>query len=73
MSMEAVLSIVGGFLVVVGAVNAFFLKGILSDLNAVKIELAKIAARNEDKSRRLLDVEANQKEIFIRLNKLEKE
>lgn len=73
MQMEVVLSIVGSFLVVVGAINAFFLRGIFQDLNAVKVKLAEIITRSEAKEKRISDIEENQKEIFDRLNLIERE
>lgn len=73
MNMELLLSIVGAFLVMGLGINAFFLRGIFQDLNEVKIKLAQIfvKAAHEEKERE--ELKANQKEIFERLNILERE
>ena len=71
--MEIVLSIVGVFGTVGLTINAFFLRGIFLDLNAVKIQLAEMSARGEGKQKSIDNLEANQKEIFERLNIIERE
>lgn len=73
MSEEVMLSVVGSFIGIGLTINAFFLKGILSELSFVKIEIAKLSTRSESKEERLDKLEANEKEIFERLNKLEKQ
>ena len=68
-----ILTVVGVLITLALGVNAFFLKGIFADLNAVKIQLAEIAARGEAKEDRIKKLEGNEKDIFERLNKLEKD
>ncbi len=72
MQNEIVLSVVGCFIVLTLGVNAFFLKGILEDLNDVKLKLTEWITRAESKEKRITDLEVNQKEIYGRLNKLER-
>lgn len=71
--MELVLSIVGGFGTLALTINAFFLRGIFQDLNQVKIKLAEIGESGRNKEFRLAQIEQNQKEIFDRLNIVERE
>ena len=73
MQMEVVLSIVGFFGICALGINGYFLKGIFSDLGTVKIKLAEISARGEAKENRLDKLEVNEKEIFERLNIVERE
>jgi len=68
-----VLSIVGVFLVFGLGINGFFLRGIFKDLNDVKVKLAEMSARSEGKEERIKNLESNQKEIFERMNILERE
>lgn len=72
MKYESILAIVGSFGTVALAINAFFLKGIYNDLNSVKINIAKIFENSKSKERRISELEANEREIFKRLNELEK-
>lgn len=71
MNFEIVLSIIGTFIAVALVINGFFLRSIFLDLNAVRVELAGISARNESKELRLNKIEDNEKDIFSRINKLE--
>ena len=73
MSMEIILSIVGAFGTLALTINAFFLRGIFLDLNAVKIKLVEISTRGEAKEKRIEELERNQKEVFDRLNIVERE
>lgn len=72
MNLELVLSIVGSFLVLGLGVNGYFLRGIFQDMNDIKIALARMSAQEEEKERRIENLEANQKEMFARINALEK-
>lgn len=72
MKIETTLIIIGSFGTIALSINAFFLKGIYSDLNDVKIQIAKIFARSEAKEKRITDLEVNQKEMIGRLNRLER-
>ena len=73
MNLSVIISIVGAFITLGLTVNAFFLRGIFIDLNAVKIELAKMFERSSAKELRLENLERNEREIFDRLNLLERE
>ena len=73
MKLEIVITIVGAFVTLGLTVNAFFLRGIFLDLNAVKIELAKMFERSNAKEERLSNLERNEREVFERLNILERE
>ena len=73
MNMEVVISIVGAFGTFALSINAYFLRGIFQDLNTVKIELAKMVERSDAKEERISKIEVNEKEIFDRLNILERE
>jgi len=73
MNPAVLITIVGSFLTVMLGINAFFLRGIYSDINDVKINMATIIANSKNKEKRLDDLEGNQKEIFHRLQELEKQ
>lgn len=73
MNETIILSIVGTFGTIALAINAFFLRGIYLDLGDVKIKLVEISTRSEAKEERLNKIENNEKEIFDRLNILERE
>ena len=72
MDLSIVLSIVGAFGVLALSINGYFLRGIFQDLTAVKVLMATMSARSEAKEKRLDNIETNQKEIFERLNKVER-
>ena len=72
MDIELVLSIIGFFGVVALGINEYFLRGIFQDLNDVKVQLASITARGDAKEERIKKIEENEKEIFERLNKIER-
>lgn len=57
---EITLGIIGTFGTLALSINAFFLRGIFKDLNAVKITLAEIITGSKDKQKRL---EKTEKEI----------
>lgn len=63
-SFALIVSIVGAFVTLALTINAFFLRGIFSDLGAVKIKLAEIMARSDAKEERL-------KKLEERIDKLE--
>lgn len=73
MKLEMIISIVGFFGTLALTINAFFLRGIFQDLNDVKIKLAEMTAFSASKEKRITDLEINEKEIFERLNILERE
>ena len=73
MKLEIVISVVGAFGTIALTINAYFLRGIFHDLNAVKIKLAEMGARSESKELRIENLERNEREIFDRLNILERE
>ena len=68
-----ILTVVGVLITLALGVNAFFLKGIFSDLNEVKVQLAEISTRGEAKESRIKKLEENETTIFERLNKLERD
>lgn len=72
MQLETILSIVGTFGTIALTINAFFLRAIFDDLNAVKLSIAKMYERGNAKERRIMELESNQKEIYTRLNALER-
>ena len=75
MSMEiiaVIVSIFGFFITLALGVNAFFLRGIFLDLNAVKISMATMFERGNAKEKRIEKIEINEREIFERINKLER-
>jgi len=47
MSIEVLITIVGAFGIVALSINAFFLKGIYSELNVVKIQIASIISGSD--------------------------
>lgn len=67
MSNEKLLGIVGSFLVLVGSINAFFLKGIYSELGDVKIQIATVIATDAAKEKRLSELEEWKKDLEKRL------
>lgn len=67
------LAIIGAFLTLCLAVNGYFLRGIFEDLNAVKINIAKIMAYDEYKEKRIESLEASLRDVYSRLNQLERE
>lgn len=73
MNYEILFSIVGIFGTLALSINAFFLRGIYQDLNAVKIAMAQISTRGEAKEKRLDTNDENIKEIYARINSLERE
>ena len=73
MNLEIIISVVGACVTLGLTINAFFLRGIFLDLNAVKVELAKMFERSTAKELRLENLERNEREIFDRLNILERE
>jgi len=73
MELELVIVIVGSFITLGLSINAFFLRGISIDLNTVKIELAKMIERSNAKEARIENLERSEREIFERLNILERE
>ena len=54
------------------ACNAYFIKGLLDSLNQVRIQTAILIERSGSSDEKIKDLEANQKEIFKRINELEK-
>jgi hypothetical protein len=71
--MESILSIVGAFMTLMLGVNAFFLKGIFSDLNDVKIKMASIFENANGKERRLSEAELSIKDLYARVREIELE
>ena len=71
--LSIVLTIVGAFGTIAVAINAFFLKGIYSDMNDIKVELSAMVTHSNDKDKRIDDLEENQKELFGRMNAIERQ
>ena len=57
MNIEIILSLVGAFGTVALGINAFFLKGIYSDLGTVKINIARIFERSDAKEEKIKELE----------------
>jgi hypothetical protein len=68
-TLYSVLVIVGSFLSVGMLLNAFFLKGIYSDLGDLKIAVAQIMESSKDKIRRIEELERKMELISIDNNK----
>ena len=64
MNFEVLLIIVGSFLTLMLGINAYFLKGIFSDLNNVKVNIARIFERSTTR-------DATEKELKEKVAKLE--
>jgi hypothetical protein len=64
-TLYSVLIIVGSFLSIGMLVNAFFLKGIYSDLGELKIAVAQIMESSKDKIRRIEELERKMELISI--------
>ena len=73
MNTDTLLSIIGAFLVLALGINGFFLRGIFRDLNNLRVDLAKMYERAKAKEKRIQELEDNEKDLFERINKLEKE
>ena len=58
------ITVVGFFVTTVGAINAFFLRGIFLDLNAVKISMASIFAEANGREQRITRLETETKELY---------
>lgn len=69
--MELVLAIVGSFGTLALSINAFFLKGIYTDLNDVKIKMAQIFENAKNKDKRISALEDDIKELRIIIRELE--
>ena len=69
MKNETLLGIVGAGLVIVGSINAFFLKGIYSELGQVKVQMATVIANDLAKEKRISDLEQWKKEVEERLRR----
>lgn len=67
-----ILGIVGAFVALALSVNAYFIKQLVDSINQVKIQTAILIKESTYTDRRLNDIEVNQKEIFKRLNDVEK-
>jgi predicted nuclease with TOPRIM domain len=62
-TLYSVLIIVGSFLSIGMLLNAFFLKGIYSDLGELKIAVAQIMENSKEKIRRIEDLERKTEEL----------
>lgn len=69
-NLQPIIVIVGAFITLGLGINAFFLKGIYTDLNDVKVEIAKIFAGSKDKDRRIAELEENEKDLYNKVNEL---
>ena len=67
MGLEMVISIVGGFLILMLSVNGYFLRGIFKDLNDVKIQLAVSIESSSNKERRITVLEGEVRDIMLKL------
>ncbi len=73
MNIELLLTLIGSFISMGLVINAFFLKSILSDINQVKVSLARIEADSIGKEHRITSLENDNKTLEKRMNKLERE
>jgi len=71
MDLAITLTIVGSFLTIMLAVNAFFLKEIFSDLGAVKINIAAIFANSKNKDETIKEMRQESKEFKLEIKALE--
>ncbi len=71
MAVEVLLSIIGGFLVLMLGINGYFLRGIFQDLNAVKLQLAVSIEASRHKEKRLDALEKEVKEIKLNLQHIQ--
>lgn len=71
-SLDILLTIFGCFVTVGLSINAYFLRGILQDLNEVKIKLAIINTQAESKEVRIFNSERDIRDIYERLNSIER-
>lgn len=69
--LETILSIVGAFVGVGLAVNAYFIKGLLDIMTDIKVNTALNAQKNVSTEVRVMNLEAAQGDIFKRLWQLE--
>lgn len=53
------------------SINAFFLRGIFMDLNAVKIEIAKITTLSSSDREKINELEKDLKDLKERMHKIE--
>ena len=72
MSIAEVIAFVGFFGTAALSINAYFLRGIYSKQMDIELKVTKLIVKEEEKERRLDNLEENEKEIFKRLNSLEK-
>ena len=68
MDFNFLISIIGAMLTATLAINAFFLRGISQDLNAVRIQMAKMFENSKAKERRISTLEDDSKEIKKNIN-----
>jgi ribosomal protein S2 len=66
-----VLAVVGAFGTLALGINGYFLRGIFSDLNQVRIDLATVISDSNAKTERITKLEHSELELYRRLNKLE--
>ena len=66
-----VLAVVGALLTILMSVNAFYLKGVLSDLQFVKIELAKLITDHGNYKETVIDNRREVKSLRDRVHTLE--
>jgi len=61
---SSTLTIIGAFITITLGINAFFLRGIFLDLNAVKIHMAKISAESDSKDRQIQEMREDIKDLY---------
>jgi hypothetical protein len=66
------LGIIGAFLALGLSVNAYFIKQLVDSINQVKIQTAVLINSGTYAEKRINKLEENEREIFMRLHKIER-
>ena len=72
MSVELLITIVGAFGTLALTINAFFLKGIYTKQNEIEIKVVELLTKEKQKTKDIEELKENQKDIFERLNLVER-
>lgn len=72
-NIERIIGILGVFITVIGSINAFFLKGIYSEISEVKIQMVQIATESKAKELRIVRLESKFDNMEKQVNDLSRE